>query len=110
MAEKKKTITVPLEEPVEIAADGETAPRRFTELTLRRMKARDALVADGEQNQTRAGYMLFAALAGVPVAVIEELDMDDLAAVGEAAAELMGKQALEMLNPETTTASPGATS
>ena len=80
-----KTVTIPLAEPVE--HDGKV----YKELTFRRMKAKDALVADGEQNQVMAGYRLFAALADVPVEVILELEMLDLAKVGEEVAPLMGK-------------------
>ncbi|MCR6672208.1 phage tail assembly protein [Devosia ginsengisoli] len=81
----KKTVTVPLSEKVE--HDGKT----YTELTFRPMKARDALVAEGEESQVMAGYKLFAALADVPVEVILDLEMVDLAKVGEGVAPLMGK-------------------
>lgn len=81
----KKTVTVPLSEKVE--HDGKT----YSELTFRPMKARDALVAEGEASQVMAGYKLFAALADVPVEVILELEMLDLAKVGEEVAPMMGK-------------------
>jgi hypothetical protein len=55
------------------------------------MKARDALVAEEEKNQIMAGYKIFAALADVPVDVILELEMIDLAKVSEEVAPLMGK-------------------
>lgn len=81
----KKTVTVPLSETIE--HEGKT----YTELTFRPMKARDALVAEGEQSQVMAGYKLFAALADVPVEVILDLAMTDLAKVGEEVAPMMGK-------------------
>lgn len=81
----KKTVTVPLSQPVE--HDGKT----YSELTFRPMKARDALVAEGEESQVMAGYKLFAALADVPVEVILDLEMADLAKVGEEVAPMMGK-------------------
>jgi len=81
----KKTITVPLNAAVE--HDGIT----YASLTFRPMKARDALVAEGEQSEVLAGFKLFAALADVPVEVILELDMIDLAKIGEEVAPLMGK-------------------
>jgi hypothetical protein len=87
MSDKQKTITVDLDYPVE--HDG----REITSLTFRRMKAKDALVAEDEQNKARAGYLMFAALAGVDVAVIEELDIEDLEKIGEAVVPLMGKSA-----------------
>lgn len=80
-----KNVIVKLETPV--SHDGVDYPS----LTFRRMKARDALVAEGEENQTMAGFKIFAALADVPVEVILELDMVDLAKVGEEVAPLMGK-------------------
>lgn len=87
VTEKKKTATVPLSEPVEF--DGKT----YKELTLRRMKAKDALLGDGETNEVMVGYLTYAAMAGVPVEVIGELDLDDLEALSAAAVPLMGKSA-----------------
>lgn len=81
----KKTATVTLAAPVTF--DGV----EYTSLTFRSMKARDALVAEGEESQVMAGYRLFAALADVPVEVILDLEMVDLAKVGEEVAPLMGK-------------------
>ena len=81
----KKTVTVILDTPV--THDGV----EHKSLTFRPMKAKDALVAEGEDSQVRAGYKLFAALAEVPVEVILELEMTDLAKVGEEVAPLMGK-------------------
>ena len=85
MADKFKTVTVPLSQPV--THDG----IEYTALTFRRMKAKDALVAEEEKNQIMAGYMLFASLADVPVEVILDLDMEDMSAIGEKVAPLMGK-------------------
>lgn len=82
---ENKTVTVPLNEPVH--HDG----TEYKSLTFRRMKARDALVAEDEKNQIMAGYKIFAALAGVPVDVILDLEMIDLARVSEEVAPLMGK-------------------
>lgn len=87
MSEKLKSVTVNLEFPV--MHDG----KEIQSLTFRRMRAKDALIAEGEDNRARAGYLLFAALAGVDPAVIEELDVDDLEAIGEAVVPLMGKSA-----------------
>lgn len=58
------------------------------------MKAKDALVAEGETNEAKAGYLLFAALADVDVRVIEELDIEDFEAVSEKVVPLMGKSAM----------------
>jgi len=85
MAEKLKSITVDLEFPV--THEG----REITSLTFRRMKARDALAGEGIENEVRAGYAIFATLAGVDVPVIEELDLEDLASIAEEVKPLMGK-------------------
>lgn len=81
----KKTVTVTLDTPV--THDGV----EHQTLTFRQMKAKDALVAEGEESQVLAGYKLFAALADVPVEVILELEMTDLAKVGEEVSPMMGK-------------------
>lgn len=83
-----KSVTVPLEFPVTYK------DREVKELTFRRMKAKDTLLAEGEANKVRAGYMLFAALADVDLALIEELDVEDLGTIGERIAPLMGKSAM----------------
>lgn len=106
MSEKKKSITVDLEWPIE--HDG----REVKSLSFRRMKAKDALIAEGEASQARSGYMLFAALAGVDVALIEELDVEDLEAIGKAVVPLMGnsaRRAMEKAQVEQATAPSGAT-
>lgn len=84
-------VTVDLDFPFEFEG------REVKSLSFRRMKAKDALVAEGETNQAKAGYRLFAALAGVDVAVIEELDMEDLEKVTEAIVPLMGKSGAKAL-------------
>lgn len=99
MTKKLTSVTVPLEYPVEF--DG----REIKSLTFRRMKARDALAGEGIENDVRAGYAIFAVLAGVDVAVIEDLDIEDLAKVGEEVAPLMGKRLAGMI--EKAVSSPG---
>lgn len=69
----------------------------YETLTLRRMKARDALVAEDETNKVMAGYQMFAALAGVPVEVILELDMEDMTELGAKVAPLMGKRGAALM-------------
>ncbi|GGF38180.1 hypothetical protein GCM10011321_31400 [Youhaiella tibetensis] len=101
--ESAPTLTLKLKHPV---AFGDT---QYKVLTLRRMKARDALVAEDEQNKIMAGYLMFAALANVPVEVILELDMEDLTELGKKVAPLMGKQgaALEAMLGTEAAQSPG---
>jgi hypothetical protein len=84
---KKTSVTVDLDYPLEHEG------REVKSLSFRRMKAKDALVAEGENNQAKAGYLLFAALAGVDVDLIMELDIEDLEKIGEAITPLMGKSA-----------------
>jgi hypothetical protein len=100
MTEKLKNVTVALDYPVTYEG------REIASLTFRRMKARDALAGEGVESEVRAGYAVFAALAGVDIGVIEELDIEDLAKIGEEVAPLMGKRLagmIEMVSP-----SPGA--
>lgn len=76
---------------VELAYPIEWSGQRFEKLTFRRMKARDALIGEGDDNQTRVGYKLFGELAGVPWEVIGDLDIDDLQNITEKVKPLMGK-------------------
>ncbi|KAB2752912.1 phage tail assembly protein [Brucella anthropi] len=100
---KVTTITVPLEYPVPYEG------REIKELTFRRMKAKDALVAEGVESEALAGYLLFAALAGVDVDLIKELDVEDMETIGERISPLMGKSAAGNLK-QGTELSPGETS
>ncbi|WP_394689060.1 phage tail assembly protein [Hoeflea sp.] len=99
MTKKLMSVTVDLDFPV--PHEG----REISSLTFRRMKARDALAGEGIESEVRAGYAIFAALAGVDVAVIEDLDIEDLAKVGEEVAPLMGKRLAGMI--EKAVPSPG---
>lgn len=82
-----KGVTVELEHPFEFEG------REVKSLSFRRMKAKDALLGEGETNQTRVGWLLYAALAGVSVDLIEEVDIEDLERIAEAVVPLMGKSA-----------------
>lgn len=93
----RKTVTVTIEGDPPVH-DGKT----YTSLTLRKMKAKDLVAADLVQGEARKGFALFASMAGVPIQVIEELDMDDLEKLGREAAPLMGKSALAAIATETT--------
>ncbi|PRD42326.1 phage tail assembly protein [Phyllobacterium phragmitis] len=100
---KVTTVTVPLEYPVQHAG------AEITSLTFRRMKSVDAYVGEGDENQARVGYKLFAALAGVDLEVIENLDWEDMETIGEKVAPLMGKSAGGQLQ-KAVSASSGETS
>lgn len=83
-----KTVTFTPDEPVTF--DGKPYPV----LTLRRMKAKDLVAADLVEGATRKSYAILASMAGVPIQVIEDLDIDDLERLQEVAAPLMGKSAI----------------
>lgn len=83
----KKTITFTPEDPPE--HDGKT----YTTLTLRKMKAKDLVAGDLVKGDARKSFAIFASMAGVPIQVIEELDVDDFERLGEVAVPLMGKSA-----------------
>lgn len=87
-AKPVKQVKVVLEFPFDY--DG----REITSLTFRRMKTKDSYVGEDIENPAKAGFALFAALAGVKIEVIEELDIDDLEKVSEETLPLMGKSAL----------------
>lgn len=76
--------TYTLQSPVMV--DGKT----YTQLTLRRAKAKDLVAGDLVKGETRKGFALFASIAGVPLAVIEEMDIDDLNGFSAAAAPFLG--------------------
>lgn len=62
-------------------------------LTLRKMKAKDLVAGDLVKGETRKSFAIIASMAGVPIGVIEEMDVDDFERLSEAAMPLMGKSA-----------------
>lgn len=54
-------------------------------------QAKDLAAGDLVKGDTRKGYALFASICGVPLAVIEELDLDDLTGLGEALQPFLGR-------------------
>lgn len=83
---EKKTVTFTPNEPIDYNGNS------YPSLTLRKMKAKDLVAGDLVQGDARKGFAIFASMAGVPIGVIEELDIDDLERLNEVAAPLMGKQ------------------
>lgn len=65
--------------------------KTYAELPLRKAKAKDLAAGDLVKGDTRKGYALFASICGVPLAVIEELDLDDLTGLGEALQPFLGR-------------------
>ena len=87
MATPRTIVTVTLDTPVTF--NGET----FAQLTLRKLKARDLVAGDLVTGEAHRAMAMFASMAGVPLGVIEELDIDDFERLGQEAAPLMGKSA-----------------
>lgn len=105
MTKKQQTITIPL------AYTASFEGIDYNELTFRRMKARDALVAEDEEDEAKAGFLLYATLADVPMGVIEDLDVDDLVNIAEKVAPFLGKAGVAAMKKQKAiqTESPGET-
>ena len=86
---------VPLEYPFEY--DG----REIDSLTLRRMRAGDALVGEQTKDSAEAGYLLLARLADVDVEVIKNMDLEDFETAQEAMVDMMGKSARKAVEEAT---------
>lgn len=67
--------------------------KSYPALTLRKMKAKDLVAGDLVSGETRKSFAIIASMAGVPIGVIEELDVDDFERLSEVATPLMGKSA-----------------
>lgn len=67
--------------------------KSYPALTLRKMKAKDLIAGDLVTGETRKSFAILASMAGVPIGVIEELDVDDFEQLSEVAVPLMGKSA-----------------
>ena len=67
--------------------------KAYPVLTLRKMKAKDLVAADLVSGDTRKSFAIVASMAGVPIGVVEELDIDDFEKLSEVATPLMGKSA-----------------
>lgn len=83
-----KTVTVQLDAPVTV---GE---KTYASLTFRKMKAKDLVAQDLVKGEQRQSMALFASMAGVPIGVIEELDVDDYEKLALEVAPLLGKSAM----------------
>lgn len=70
------------------------ADKPYPVLCLRKMKAKDLVAADLVTGETRKGFAILASMAGVPLGVVEDLEVDDLERLQEVAAPLMGKAAM----------------
>jgi hypothetical protein len=82
-----KTVTFTPSEPVT------HNEKSYPVLTLRKMKAKDLVAGDLVTGETRKSFAIIASMAGVPIGVIEELDVDDFEQLSEVATPLMGKSA-----------------
>ncbi|MEO9648468.1 MULTISPECIES: phage tail assembly protein [Alphaproteobacteria] len=86
MTTKPRTKTVDLEFPFD--REGVT----YSRLTLRRMRAGDALVAEGTEDEVIAGYLLMAALCDVDIEVIKMVDIEDMEKLSGAMEVMLGKR------------------
>lgn len=76
------TKTIPLAYPVE--HEGTT----ITEVTLRRAKTKDLRLIDAAGgNDLDQGVAMVAAISGLPVAAVDEMDAEDFATISEALAD-----------------------
>lgn len=82
--------------------DGQT----YTTLTLRKMKAKDLVAGDLVTGEARKSFAIFASMAGVPIQVIEDLDIEDFESLGVKAAPLMGKMAAAAMAKAQATEAP----
>lgn len=83
------TATYTLQSPVIVAG------KTITELTFRKMKAKDLAAGDLVQGQTNKSFAILASMASTSLPVIGELDIEDLEGAQDIAAPFMGR-ALEM--------------
>lgn len=82
MDDSAKTVTLPLDRPIEV--DGKTV----SELTLRRPLVRDLIVAERQPGQIGQEAALLALCSGIPFEAVGRLDADDyrrVVAEGDAA-------------------------
>lgn len=91
MANEITPVTVKLTDSVTV--NGKT----YTEITFtRKLKGKDMVAADSVKGEVLKGHALYASLAGVPLPVIEELNVDDLEVIAEAALPFLGSRAIKM--------------
>lgn len=77
-------MTVTLQCPIEIAGD------RIDKLTFTRPKVKHLKSMDKVQGEMSKSIALVAALSGVPVSVVEQLDAADFARCSEVIADFLG--------------------
>lgn len=88
---KPKTLTFTPEEPIAVGnAVHET-------LTFERLRVRHMVAMDKVEGSMRKTVAMFAAMADVPMPVIDELDMDDFERLSEELVPLMGKSARSLV-------------
>lgn len=91
-----ETIIVPLATPVTVGSGDNK--KTFSELVFsRKATVRDLEAMDLVNGETKKSCALFASMAGVPITVIQDLELDDFMTVSEKASPLMGKKAAAAL-------------
>jgi hypothetical protein len=89
-------IIIPLEEPVTVGTgDNE---KTYKELVFaRKLKGKDLIAMDAVQGNTKKAFAMYASMAGVPLAVMMEIDSDTFEDLALEVAPLMGKRAMKHL-------------
>ena len=85
MSDKIRRIEFKPEEPVEHGG------KQYPVLVFRRMKGKDMVAMDRVEGELMKSFAMYASMAGVPIPVIEELDVDDFARMAEETMPLLGK-------------------
>lgn len=89
-------IIVPLSAPVSVGTGDNK--KTFSQLTFsRKATVRDLEAMDLVNGETKKSCALFASMAGVPLTVIQDLELDDFMTVSEKTAPLLGKKAAAAL-------------
>jgi SpoVK/Ycf46/Vps4 family AAA+-type ATPase len=68
------------------------------ELPGQEERERILVAADLVTSETRKSFAIIASMAGAPIGVVEDLDIDDFERLSEVAAPLMGKSAMAVIN------------
>jgi len=93
---KLKPITFTLEEPI-VVGEGENQETYKELIFKRKMKGKDLLAMDIVKGELRKSFALYSSMAGVPIFVFSEMDVDDFEVIALGVAPLMGKRGKEVM-------------
>ena len=80
----------PLKHPIEIKAASGQVMETITELRLRRPKGKHLKATDAAKGEVGKTLALIVAIAGIPASAADEIDGEDLAAIGEVMGNFFG--------------------